>query len=635
MPLGAAPIAYVIWDRFLRHNPGNPAWFNRDRFILSAGHGSALLYALLHLTGYDLSLREIQRFRQWGSKTPGHPEYDPETGVEATTGPLGQGFAMGVGMAISERFLSQQFNRQGLAVVDHKVYAIVSDGDLMEGISSEAASLAGTLRLGKLIYLYDDNGISIEGDTDLVFTEDVRRRFEAYGWHTEVVSDGNDVDRIEAAVRRAETEEEKPSLVIVNTHIGYGSPKQDKAVAHGEPLGPEAARATREELRWPLEPDFHIPREALAHFRRALERGEQNESQWQDLMKRYFRQYPELSHHLEYAIADKLPAGWDSGLRFFEPDTGPMATREASGQVLNTLAKHIFNLIGGSADLAPSTKTILKDYGDFGFDTTPGRNLHFGVRESAMGGILNGMALHGGVIPYGSTFLVFSDYMRPAIRLAAMMQAPGIFVFSHDSIAIGQDGPTHQPIEQMMSLRAIPGLTVVRPADANETIIAWQIAVARQRPIAIVLTRQKVPVLDCSRYPVRAGAGMGAYTLLEPEAGRTDIILIGTGSEVHLVLEAHQRLLGLGIQSRVVSMPSWEVFEEQETGYQHKVLPPATPKLAVEAGITIGWQKYVGPLGDIIGLDRFGVSAPGHIAYQKLGFTVEHVAERAVKLLGR
>src|SRR5574337_66735 len=502
MPLGAAPMAFVLWDRFLRHNPSYPAWVNRDRFILSAGHGSALLYALLHLTGYELPLDELKRFRQWGSKTPGHPEYSHTPGVEATTGPLGQGFAMGVGMAMAERFLGAHFNRPGFSLIDHFTYAIVSVGDLMEGISSEAASLAGALHLGKIIYLYDDNHISIEGETDLAFTEDVRRRFEAYGWQVLPVPDGTDLAAIESAIRTAQVERDRPALIVVRTHLGYGSPKQDSAAAHGEPLGPEAVRTTKEALGWPAESSFHIPDEVRAHFHRAIERGTRWEASWQTLYKAYRQEYPYLAAQFDQAMRGELPEGWDADVPVFRPDQGPMATRDASGIVMNALARRLLTFTGGSADLSPSTKTVLLGYGDFGLDEVYGHNMHFGVREHAMGAAVNGMALHGGIIPYGATFFVFSDYMRPAVRLAALMQVHVIFIFTHDSIAMGEDGPTHQPVEQLASLRAIPGLTVLRPGDANETSAAWRVAMESGGPFVLALTRQKVPVLDPEHHPI-------------------------------------------------------------------------------------------------------------------------------------
>lgn len=632
-PLGAAPMMYVLWDRFLRHNPRNPRWCNRDRYILSAGHGSALLYALLHVTGYDLPLEELQRFRQWESKTPGHPEYGHTVGVEATTGPLGQGFGMGVGMAIAERFLATCFNRPGFPIVDHYTYALVSDGDLMEGVSAEAASLAGVLGLSKLIYLYDDNHISIEGETDITFTENVKHRFEAYGWQVIRLPDGNDLEAIEAAIRMAQANQERPSLLIVRTHIGYGSPKQDTGEVHGSPLGPEATRKTKETLNWPIDTPFFIPDETRAHFRQAVEQGAQREAEWQALLDTYHREYPELAAQLEQIRRGALPKEWAADLPVFSPEEKAIATRKASGKVMNTLAERLHHFIGGSADLAPSTNTILTGYGDFGFDEAYPRNLHFGVREHAMGTIVNGMALHGGVIPYGATFLIFSDYyMRPALRLAALMQTHGIFVFTHDSIALGEDGPTHQPIEHLMSLRAIPGFTVIRPADANETTTAWRVAIQRHGPVALVLTRQSVPVLDPKRYPIAEGVPRGAYILAETENDHPDVILIATGSEVHLVLAAQEELKTRDVHARVVSMPSWELFDEQSIEYRHQVLPPEVPKLAVEAGTPLGWCHYVGEQGDVIGLNRFGASALGGVVYEQLGFNVNHVVERALAL---
>jgi transketolase len=643
LPLGAAPMAYVLWDRFLRHNPRNPSWINRDRFILSAGHGSALLYALLHLYGYDLPLEELKRFRQWGSKTPGHPEYDITPGVEATTGPLGQGFAMGVGMAMAERFLANCFNHPDFSIVDHYTYAIVSDGDLMEGVSSEAASLAGTLHLNKLIYLYDDNHISIEGETDIAFTENVQRRFEAYGWHVLRVPDGNDLEKIEEAIRMAQAEKEKPSLIIVRTHIGYGSPKQDTAAAHGEPLGQEALLTAKKTLGWPTEPTFYIPEEALNHFRLAVQKGAKLEAEWQTLLDNYRREEPNLAAQFEQVVKGELPANWKSFLPSFNPQDGPMATRNASGKVMNVLSEKLHSvgraphhfLVGGSADLAPSTKTILMGYGDFGFSKYCAHNVHYGVREHAMGAIANGMALHSNFIPYTATFLIFSDYMRPAIRLAALMQTHVIFIFTHDSIGLGQDGPTHQPVEQLMSLRTIPGLTVIRPADANETAVAWGIAIERKGPVALIFTRQKLPVLDPQRYPIREGVPRGAYVITKAESSRPDIILIATGSEVHLALEARKELKSKGVEARVVSMPSWELFEEQAKKYRQTVLIPDVPKLAIEAGVTLGWSTYVGENGDVIGLNRFGASAPGNVVYDKLGFNVDNVVKRALGLLGK
>ena len=638
MPMGAAPMAYVLWTRFLKHNPTNPHWPDRDRFVLSAGHGSMLLYSLLHLTGYDLPLEELQNFRQWGSRTAGHPEYGLTPGVETTTGPLGQGFANGVGMAIAERFLAEYFNRPGHTIVDHYTYAIVSDGDLMEGVASEAASLAGHLGLGKLIYLYDDNHISIEGSTDLTFTEDVGRRFEAYGWHVQRVNDGNDLAAIAAAIEAAQAAKEQPSLIMIRTHIAYGSPgKQDTAAAHGAPLGEEEVRRTKENLGWPTEPSFYIPDEALTHFREAVEQGRTWEAEWQARFESYAAEYPQLADEWQTATNRQLPIGWDADLPDLVPADGPLATRQVSGQVLNAIAPYLPTLLGGSADLAPSNNTLLKQYDDITSDDFSGRNLHFGVREHAMGSIANGMALHGGLIPYTGTFLVFSDYMRPPIRLAAMMGLPVIFIFTHDCVWLGEDGPTHQPIEQLAALRAIPGLIVLRPADATETIEAWRVALThRDGPVALALTRQKLPVLNRMELADVGEVAGGAYVLADAEDEQPDIILIATGSEVHLALEAREQLAEQGVKARVVSMPSWELFDRQPPTYRDQVLPPTvTVRLAIEAGVPQGWRHYVGPTGEVIGLDRFGASAPYKTLMEKFGFTAENVVSRALGLLGR
>jgi len=635
LALGAAPAAFVLWDRFLRHNPRNPDWFDRDRFILSAGHGSALLYALLHVYGYELPLEELRRFRQWGSRTPGHPESGRTPGVEVTTGPLGQGFAMAVGMAVAEKHLAGIFNRPGFDVIDHHTYVLASDGDMMEGVSSEAASLAGHLGLGKLIVLYDDNHISIEGDTELSFTEDRGLRFEAYDWHVVRVDEGNDLDRIEAAVEAARAETARPSLVMVRSHIGYGSPKQDSASAHGEPLGKDALIETKKNLGWPVEPDFFIPEEALAHFELAVERGKELERDWLDLTGRYGEDHPEAYKELQRAISGDLPGDWDADVDRFSPGDGPVATRSFSGIVMNHIADRLKTFIGGSADLAPSNKTMLKGKGDFSAEESGSRNLHFGVREHAMGAIVNGMAAHGALVPFGATFLVFSDYMRPALRMAAMMQVSSTFVFTHDSIAVGEDGPTHQPVEQLMSLRAIPGLTVIRPADANETAAAWRLALKRSGPHALVLTRQKLPVLDPDLYPAEEGTQSGGYVLADADGGSADIVIVATGSEVHLALEARDVLRAEGINARVVSMPSWEIFGEQETEYRRHVLPDGIPRLAVEAGVTLGWRDLVGSAGDVVGIERFGASAPGETVLDKLGFNAAHVVERAHRLISK
>ena len=638
MPMGAAPMAYVLWTEFLKHNPHHPAWFNRDRFVLSAGHGSMLLYSLLHLTGYDLPLSELLNFRQWESKTPGHPEYGLTPGVETTTGPLGQGFANGVGMAIAERFLAATFNRPGYEIINHFTYAVVSDGDLMEGISHEAASLAGHLGLGKLIYLYDDNHISIEGSTDLAFTEKRTARFEAYGWHVQQVEDGNDLDAIEKAIVSAQKETQKPSLIAVRTHIGYGSPnKQDKPSAHGEPLGKEELKLTKQKLGWPLEPEFYVPDEALKVFRAAVEQGETEEARWISLLEGYRKAFPDPAKEMDRWMKGDLPEGWEKDIPGFPADPKGSATRAASGSVLNALSKRIRNLLGGSADLAPSNQTLIKDEGDFQAGHFGQRNLRFGVREHGMGGILNGMALHGGLIPYGGTFLIFSDYMRPAIRLAALMDLKVIYVFTHDSIGLGEDGPTHQPVEQLAALRAIPNLTVIRPCDAAETAEAWRFALSHKSgPVALVLTRQGVPVLDRSVFAPADGLQRGAYILADSPKGKPDLLLVASGSEVHIAIEAAAKLEQKGISSRLVSMPSWELFDKQPDSYQRDVLSrEIKPRIAIEAGRTQGWWRYVGEKGDVVGLDHFGASAPYKVLYEKFGITVDRVVEKALKLLGR
>lgn len=634
LPLGAAPMAYVLWTKFMRFNPRNPSWPDRDRFILSAGHGSALLYALLHLTGYDLPLKEIENFRQWGSKTPGHPERDLEIGVEVTTGPLGQGFGMGVGMAVAERFLAAQFNKPGFPVMDHYTYAIVSDGDLMEGVAAEAASLAGHLKLGKLVYLYDDNHISIEGSTDITFTEDRAARFESYGWHIHTVPDGNDLAAIEAGIAAARAEKERPSLVLIRSHIGYGSPKEDSASAHGEPLGADALKATKEFFGWPQEPMFHIPDEALAHMRKAVDRGEEIERRWQELMSGYRQEHPGAADALTQQFQEELPEGWDAEVPVFTPEDGPVATRASSGKILNAMASRVPNLLGGSADLAPSTKTLIGGSPAQAYGEDSGRNFHFGVREHAMGAAVNGMAAHGGLIPYGATFLMFADYMRGAVRLAAIMDVHSIFVFTHDSIAVGEDGPTHQPIAHLASLRAIPNLYVIRPADANETAAAWRVAMTLGKPVTLILTRQKLPILDQSRFTPADRLSKGAYVLSDsPEA--PDVLLIASGSEVSLAVGAQERLAKeQGIQARVVSMPCWELFREQPEEYRDQVLPPeVSARLSIEAGSSLGWHEWVGESGDVIAVDRFGASAPGGEVLKRYGFSVDNVVEKAMALV--
>ena len=636
-PMGAAPMAYVLWTRFLRHNPADPAWPDRDRFVLSAGHASMLLYSLLHLTGYDLPLDEIKNFRQWGSKTPGHPEYGLTPGVEVTTGPLGSGVSNAVGMAIAERMLAARFNRPGHTIVDHRTYAYVSDGDLMEGIASEASSLAGTLGLAKLTFLYDDNDISIEGSTDLAFQENVGERFRAYGWHVQHV-DGHDLDALDAALRAAQAVEDQPSIIVAVTEIAHGSPnKAGTAAAHGAALGEEEVRLTKEVFGWPVEAAFHVPEQVLAEFRVALEQGAARQADWQERFDAYERAFPEEAAEWRRGVAGHLPEGWEAHLPAFAPeDAASMATRAASGKVLNSLASVIPNLAGGSGDLAPSNNTYLSGYADFARDNWEGRNLRFGVREHAMGGIVNGLAVHGGIIPYGGTFLAFSDWMRGAIRLGAIMGCHSIYVFTHDSIGLGEDGPTHQPIEQLMALRAIPNLTVLRPADANETAAAWKIALERRNgPTLLALTRQGVPVI-AEQERVREGVPRGAYVLDDAPGGAPDIILIATGSEVSLAREAAGALAGQGMAARVVSMPSWELFAGQPQSYRDEVLPPdVSARLAIEAGTTLGWERYVGTCGEVVGIDRFGASAPGKVMMERYGFTAEAITERAAALVER
>ncbi len=637
LPLGSAAMAYTLWDRFLKVNPLDPWWPNRDRFVLSPGHGSALLYALLHATGFDLPLAELKRFRQWGSRTPGHPEYGKTPGVEATTGPLGQGFGNAVGMAIAEVTLATRFNRPDHAIVDHDTYVLVSDGDLMEGVSSEAASLAGHLRLGKLMVLYADNLVTLGGDTNLTFTEDRSARFAAYGWHVQRVEHGNDIADLTAAIEAARAEESRPSFIDVHTHIGYGSPhKHDTSAAHGAPLGEEEVRLTKEHLGWPIEPSFDVPQEALEHFRAFAERGAVRQAEWESRFRAYAKKYPGPAAEFQRVMQRQLPEGWDRDLPAFRSDHGPLATRVACGKVINALASRLPELMGGTADVAPSTHTNIDGGGDFEPDNRAGLNLYFGVREHAMGAILNGLALHRGLIPYGATFLIFSDYMRPPMRLAAMNGLPVIYVFTHDSIAMGEDGPTHQPVEQLLGLRSVPGLTVIRPADANETTIAWRIAIeSEDRPTVLVLTRQNVPVLDLARYPViPAGVQRGGYVLADAGEGtRPDVVLIATGSEVHLALNVRDRLASEGVKARVVSLPCWSLVKEQPEPYRSQVLPEGVPVLAMEAGVTLGWDSYIGPPMPVLGVDRFGASAPGEVVMREYGFTAEHVCQKVRALL--
>ena len=633
LPLGAAPMAYVLWTRFMRHNPRNPKWENRDRFLLSAGHGSMLIYSLLHLTGYDLPLDELKNFRQWGSRTPGHPEYGLTPGVEITTGPLGQGFANGVGMSMGAAHLAAKFNKDGFPLIDHYVYAIVSDGDLMEGVAAEAASLAGHLKLGKLIYLYDDNNVTIEGFTSLAFSEDVPKRFEGYGWHTQVVEDGNNLDEIEAAIREAQSVTDRPSIISVKTVIGFGMPTQGTRKAHSDAPGEDAVRETKRHLGWPEDKQFYIPDDALAHFRKAVDRGEQLEAEWRAMVEKYEATHADEGKLWRTMTSTELPEGWEDHLPKFE-DAKPVATRVASGEVINALAKALPMLIGGSADLGVSNNTDIKDGKSFAAGAYDGRILHFGVREHAMGSALTGMSLNGGLIPYGGTFMTFSDYMRPAIRLAALSEVQVIYVFTHDSVGLGEDGPTHQPIEHLAALRAIPHLFVIRPADPAEVSEAWRIAIMRRHaPTALALTRQKVAVIDRNRFAKADGLRRGAYILAD-SATTPKLILIATGSEVSLALEAREKLEAEGVPSRVVSMPCWELFEEQSKEYRDEVLPPSvTARLAVEAGVRQGWERYVGPTGEVICLDRFGASAPGDVALKELGFNLDNVLDHARSLL--
>jgi len=637
-PMGLAPLSYLLWTKFLRYNPANPDWAGRDRFVLSCGHASMLLYSLLHLTGFDVTLDDLRNFRQWGSKTPGHPEAGHTPGVEVTTGPLGQGLGNAVGMAIASRMLAQRFNRPGHEIVSHRIVALCSDGDLMEGVASEAASLAGFHRLGNLVAFYDDNRITIEGSTDLAFREDVGGRFRAYGWNVLTVADGNtDLAGMAAAVEVAFGERERPTLVIVRTSIGYGSPnKQDTAGAHGAPLGEAEVALAKEHLGWPPTPAFLVPDDVLAHFREALARGEKAEKEWRMRFVAYAAAFPALALEWERRMWGDLPEGWGEGIPAFLPEAGGVATRNASGKVLNAIAAKVPELAGGSADLSPSTDTVIKGGGDFLPDADPGgRNVHFGVREHGMGAVLNGMARHGGVIPYGATFFIFSDYMRPSIRLAALMGCRVVYVLTHDSVGVGEDGPTHQPVEQLASLRAMPNLYVVRPADANETAAAWRMALERTTgPTALVLTRQKLPVLPPGKVFRDDGVYRGAYVLEDAEDGRPDVLLIASGSEVSVALAARKLLAEEGVPARVVSMPCRERFEEQAAGYREGVLPPSVPaRVSVEAGSTFGWERYVGDRGASVGIDRFGASAPAERIFRELGITPEAVRDRAKSVL--
>lgn len=631
-PLGTAPLMYTVWDRFMNYNPKDPNWFNRDRFILSPGHGSALYYAMLHLAGYDVSIEQLKNFRQWGSITPGHPEYGVTPGVDASTGPLGHGFAMGVGFAIAETMLAAKYNKPGFEVVNHYTYGLTSDGDQMEGVASEAASLAGTLGLGKLIYLYDDNHITIEGDTEIAFREDVGKRFEAYGWQVLRVADSEDIDALENAIKEAKADTEHPSLIIVRTHIGYGSPKQDNASCHGEPLGAEGVAKTKEAADWPVGQSFYVPVTVRKHFDDKLAACAEKQAAWEALLADYKVVYPELGNELEERIKGDVLVS-RSDLEAVFNDIEGISTREAGGEVLQKLSMQLPQLVGGSADLGPSNKTVMKTCGYYSKDDRTGRNIHFGVREHAMGKALNGIALHGGFIPFGGTFLVFADFMRPAVRMAALMGLRSIFVFTHDSIAVGEDGPTHQPVEHAMSLRVIPNLCVIRPADALETAMAWQTACLNQhKPTALLLSRQKLPVLHKYTAVIHENAGKGAY-VLDAGKGEAKAVIIATGSEVHLALEAQAKLAEEGICVSVVSMPSWDMFEMQSEEYKKSVLPEGLPKVAVEAGVTLGWSRYTGSEDNVIGINKFGASAPGGTVMKEYGFTAENVAAKVKSLL--
>jgi transketolase len=655
MPMGAATMAYVLWTRHLRHHPANPRWPDRDRFVLSAGHASMLLYSMLHLTGYDLTLDDIKQFRRWGSRTPGHPERGHTAGVEVTTGPLGQGFANAVGLAMAERWLAATFNLPGHDIVDHRTYVMASDGDLMEGVSAEAASLAGDLRLGRLIVLYDSNRVTLSATTDVTFQEDVGARFAAYGWHVQHI-DGLDVDAVDTALTAARADDSRPSLIVARTHIGFGSPhKQDTFHAHGEPLGADEVRLTKQAYGWPDAPTFLIPEHALAEFRHSQSNGAALESAWRLRVVAHRDARPDLAGVFDRCIEGRLPDGWESALPVFTANDAAMATRDAGGKVLNALADVVPNLIGGSADLDPSTRTLMKGKGDFESsvseprDPSPptqgkaggvwgyaGRNVHFGIREHAMTAILTGLAHHGGVLPFGATFLTFSDYMRPSIRLAALSGAHAIYVWTHDSIALGEDGPTHQPVEQLASLRAMPNIVILRPADATETVEAWRIAMQHTAgPVGLVLTRQALPVLDRETLQSASGVGKGAYVLTDPDVV-PDVILIATGSEVSLALEAYRQLTRDGVRSRVVSMPSMELFEAQPQSYRDQVLPPQVrARVSIEAASPFGWDRYVGPAGAIISVNRFGASAPGPVVMQKFGFTADHVVATAKMVLAQ
>jgi len=637
-PMALAPLCYLLWTKHLRHNPTDPKWFGRDRFVLSCGHASMLIYSLLYLTGYDLSLDELKAFRQWGSKTPGHPEHGLTPGVETTTGPLGQGVGNAVGMALAETHLAAVFNKPGFKLVDHFTYFLCSDGDLMEGVSHEAASLAGHLKLGKIIGFYDDNHITIEGDTTLAYSDNAAKRFEGYGWHTQRVADGNDLKALDKAIKAAQKVTDKPSLIVVRTHIGYGSPnKHDSAEAHGAPLGVEEIKLTKQNLGWPSLESFFVPEKALAEWRKCKDKGAKLQMKWQLMWEGYRNKFPADAKEWERRMRGDLPAGWEASLPTFDAKTGTLATRDASHKVMNAIGPKIPELVGGSADLAPSTKTLMKELGDFSADNRKGRNLHFGIREHGMGAVMNGMALHQGIIPFGATFLIFNDYMRPPIRLASIMEQHAIYVFTHDSIGLGEDGPTHQPIEALSALRAIPGLIMLRPADSTETVEAWRIALTHKHgPVAMALTRQKTPFLDRTKFAPASGCQKGAYVLRDADGGAPQVVLMSTGSEVGIIVAAQEKLKSMNIRARVVSCPSLELFAQQSKGYRDEVLPPSVPKrLAVEAAHPMSWYRWVGDQGEVLGIERFGASAPFERIYKELGLTPENVVARVQALLAR
>lgn len=636
LPMGAAPMAYTLWTRFMNHNPQNPAWFNRDRFVLSAGHGSALLYSLLHLSGYGVEMEDLKNFRQWGSRTPGHPEYGYTPGVEATTGPLGQGIGMAVGMALAERHLAAVYNKDGYNMVDHYTYALCGDGDLMEGVASEAVSLAGHLKLGKMILLYDSNDITLDGELDKSFSENVGDRFKAYGWHYVRVEDGNNLEEIAKAIEEAKAETSKPSLIEVKTIIGYGSPnKSGKSAVHGAPLGEDEMKLTKEYYKWTYEKDFYVPSEVYEQFEKTtIQNGNTREAEWQTLFTKYKEDYPELAAQLETAISGELPDGWDKDLPVYEEGKS-LATRKSSNEALNGIAKNFPHLIGGAADLAGSNYTMIEGETDLSAENYSGKNVWFGVREFGMGAAMNGMALHGGLKVFGGTFFVFSDYLRPAIRLAALMGLPVTYVFTHDSIAVGEDGPTHEPIEQLASLRAMPGLSIIRPADANETAAAWRQALkSKNKPTALVLTRQNLPTLPGTAEKADEGVEKGAYIVSSTNEKKADVLLLATGSEVSLAVDAQKILSDKGIQASVVSMPSWDRFEEQSKAYKESVIPSDVKKrVAIEMGSSLGWERYTGSEGTIIAIDRFGASAPGERIIEEYGFTVDNVVAKVEELL--